>query len=271
MSEDEGVSYIENMAYIGEQYDFDRSSPWIDDDASGFGSSHADQETRIVPGNSFDYPYIHGKSFRANGLGFISMSDEAFESQNIDPVAFSLFDIIFGEEKTTKRLIGFPGKDFTLFTPEMKETLTKISQTAGAKILVSGAYIGTDLALCGDSLTKKFAAQVLHYSPRTNHGSKSGMIYTVNSFKKDNSQQYHYVNDWNPSIYKVESPDAIEPAGKEASVLFRYYGDNKSAGIWYKGKYQTIILGVPIETIATDSNRNAFIKQLLQLMDFSKE
>ena len=267
MSEDEGVPYLSNMSYIGEQYDFDRKSPWLDDDASGFGSSHADQETRIVPGNSFDYPYVHGKSLRNNGLGFISMSDEAFSEQPFNPSSFSLFDLIFGEEKTTSRMIGFPGKDFTVFTPEMRTVLTRISESEGAKILISGAYIGTDLHLCGDTLAKKFARNILHYMPRTNHASKSGLIYTVNSLKKDNSEQYHYVNEWHPTIYKVESPDAIEPAGKEASVLFRYFGDNKCAGIWYKGKYQTVVLGIPIETIASDGERDAFMKQILKIIE----
>jgi hypothetical protein len=271
MCEDEGVPYLENMSYIGEQYDFDRKSPWLDDDASGFGSSHADQESRIVPGNSFDYPYVHGKSLRNNGLGFISMSDEAFVNQKINPSDYSLFDLIFGEEKTTSRMIGYPGRDFTIFTPEMREAIAKIAQNEGARILVSGAYTGSDLALCGDTLAGRFAKNVLHYSPRTNHASKSGLIYTVNSLKKNNSEQYHYINDWHPSIYKVESPDAIEPAGKEASVLFRYFSDNKSAGIWYKGKYQTVVLGIPIETIATDDARDALIGQLLRLMDLKNE
>jgi hypothetical protein len=270
MSEDEGVPYLKNVSYIGEQYDFDRKSPWLDDDASGFGSSHADQETRIVPGNSFDYPYVHGKSLRNNGLGFISMGEDAFVSQSIDPSSFSLFDLIFGEEKTTSRMIGFPGRDFTIYTPPMRETITKIAETDGARLIVSGAYVGTDLKLCGDSLAKKFAANVLHFSPRTDHASKSGLIYTVNSLKDNNSEQYHYVNGWHPTIYKVESPDAIEPAGKESSVLFRYFGDNKSAGIWYKGKYQTIVMGIPIETIATDGARDALFSQLLHLMDLKK-
>jgi hypothetical protein len=133
--------------------------------------------------------------------------------------------------------------------------------------VVSGAYIGSDLRLCGDSLAKKFAAQVLHYSLRTDHGSKSGQIYTVNSLRKNNSEEYHYVNSWHPSIYKVEAPDAIEPVGKEASVLFRYFGDNKSAGVWYKGKYQSVVLAVPIETIATDRERDALMRQLLDLLE----
>ncbi|MEI7830583.1 MAG: fibronectin type III domain-containing protein [Prolixibacteraceae bacterium] len=267
MSEDEGVAYLQNMTYIGEQYDFDRESQWIDDDASGFGSSFADQETRIVPGNSFDYSFVHGESFRNNGLGFISASDELFEEGAYNPTSYSLFDLAFGEEKTTLRMMGFPGRDFTLFTPAMRQVLTKIAGTAGAKILVSGAYVGSDLTLCGDSLAKKFAAEVLHYSHRTAHGSKSGLIYTVNSLKTNLTEQYHYVNNWNPSIYKVESPDAIEPEGKGASVLYRYFGDNKSAGVWYKGLYQTAVLSVPLETISTDSERDALMKQLLRILD----
>jgi hypothetical protein len=164
-------------------------------------------------------------------------------------------------------MIGFPGRDFTIFTPEMREMLTKISTTDGSKIWLSGAYIGTDLNLCGDTLARKFASDILHFFPRTNHASKSGMIYTVNSLKKSLNEQYHYTGNWHPTIYKVESPDAIEPSGKGSSVLFRYFGDNKSAGTWYKGSYQTVIMGVPIETIATDNERDNLVKQLLQLMD----
>jgi hypothetical protein len=266
MAEDEGVAYLENICYIGEQYDFDRKSPWLDDDASGFGSSHADQESRIVPGNNFDYTFVHGKSLQNNGWGFISTSDEAFEKEDYPPTSYSLFDLIFGEEKTTKRMIGNPGTDFTLFTPGMKDKITQIASVDGAKILVSGAYVGSDLELCGDSLTKKFAEEVLHYTHRTNHASKSGMIYTVNNLRKNPSEQYHYTNDWNSNMYKVESPDAIEPSGKDASVLFRFFGDNKSAGVWYDGKYQSVVLSIPIETIESDSQRTSLMKQLLQLM-----
>lgn len=265
MAEDEGVSYIQNPAYIGEQYDFDRNSPWLDDDASGFGSSHADHETMIVPGNTFDYPYIHGKALRANGIGFISMSDESFEKQEFNPSDFSLFDLVFGEEKTTSRMIGIPGRNFSIFTKGMREALSKITSSEGTKVLISGAYIGTDLAICGDTLAKKFAAEVLHYKPRTGHASRSGMIYTVNTIRQDNSSRYHYTNNWNSSIYKVESPDAIEPSGKDALVLYRYFGDNKSAGVWYKGRYQSFVLGVPFETISSESEREALMGQVLKL------
>jgi hypothetical protein len=263
-AEDEGVSYISDLAFIGDQYDFDRKSPWKDDDASGFGSSHADQEALVKPGNSFDYPLVHGTAIVNNGGSFISMSDEAFETRNWDKNSFSMLDIIFGEEKTTRRLYGNNTPAFTLFTPEMRSAIEKFASADNAKILVSGAYVGTDLELCGDTLAAKFAASVLHYRHMTNHASKSGEIFPVNSMKTDFPSDFSFVQNYNPAIYKVESPDAIEPADKESSVLFRYRGDQKSAAVVHNEKTKTMVFGFPFETITTDAERNELMGQILR-------
>ncbi|MFA5328592.1 MAG: fibronectin type III domain-containing protein [Prolixibacteraceae bacterium] len=263
-AEDEGVAWKNDMAFIGDQYDFNRKSPWKDDDASGFGSCFADQETRIVQGNSFDYPLVHGMAFRNNGFGFISMSGKAFEQGKWDKNTFSALDIIFGEEKTTKRLYGFSKTDFTLFTPEMRREIAEYASGESAKLFLSGAYLGTDLELCGDTLAGKFAADVLHYRLMTNHASKSGQVYPVNAMKSDFPSEFHFVQDYNREIYKVESPDAIEPKGEHAKVLFRYKGDNKTAGICFDDKYHTIVLGFPFETITTNQQRDEMVGQILK-------
>jgi hypothetical protein len=262
-AEDEGVSYISDLAFIGDQYDFDRKSPWKDDDASGFGSSHADQEALVKPGNSFDYTLVHGSAIRNNGGSFISMSDEAFEAGNWDKNSFAMLDIIFGEEKTTRRLYGNNTPAFTLYTPAMRNAIEKYASAENAKILVSGAYVGADLELCGDTLAGKFAASVLHYRHMTNHASKSGEIFPVNSMKTDLPSDFSFVQNYNPAIYKVESPDAIEPADKETSVLFRYRGDQKSAAVVHNGKTKTMVFGFPFETVTTDAERNELMKQIL--------
>lgn len=264
MGEDEGVAYKTDLSYIGEQYDFDRKSPWKDDDASGWGSSHADQETRVVQGNSFDYPLVHGQAFRNNGLGFISMSDEAFEQKVWNATDFLALDIIFGEEKTTKPIYGHQKKDFTLFAPEMRQAISEYTSGEKAKLFLSGAYIGTDLELCGDTLARHFASDVLHYRQMTNHASKSGCVYPVNTVKSDFSTEFRFVQDYNPNIYKVESPDAIEPNGENAKVLFRYKGDNKTAGVCFDGNYHSVILGFPFETITTDQQRDELMGEILK-------
>lgn len=262
--EDEGVASTTNISFIGEQYDFDRKSPWLDDDASGFGSSHADQETRIVRGNTFDYPLVHGPAFRNNGFGFISMSDESFERKNWDKNEFAALDIIFGEEKTTERLFGYKKRDFSLFTPEMRSAVEEYVSGENPRLFVSGAYIGTDLLLCGDTLAPRFAADVLHFRFMTNHASKSGRIFPVNAVKSDFSSEFDFVQQYNPAIYKVESPDAIEPKGENAKVLFRYKGDNKTAGVGFDGDYHSIVLGFPFETITTENERDELMGEILK-------
>lgn len=268
---DEGVAYKNDLSFVGGQYDFNRKSPFKDDDAPGFGSSHSDQETHVVQGNSFDYPLIHGQSFRNNGFGFISMSDESFEQKGWDKNAFSAIDLIFGEEKTTKSGIGIRKKDFTLFTPEMREAISEyISGMDTVHIFLSGAYVGTDLDLCGDTLARKFAADVLHYKAMTNHASKSGKVFPVNAVRDRFPNEYSFVQEYNRTIYKVESPDAIEPKGKDAKVLFRYKGDNKTAGICFDGNYHVIAMGFPFETISTDQQRDELMGQILRYWGMRK-
>lgn len=262
--EDEGVADKRDIGFVGGQYDFDRKSPWKDDDASGFGSSHADQETRVIPGNTFDYPLVHGKAFRNNGMGFISMSDEVFEQKNWNAGDFSALDIIFGEEKTTSRLYGFKKKDFTLFTPDMRNAVSEFVSAENARLFLSGAYIGADLELTGDTLARRFASEVLHYRFMTNHASKSGCVYPANAVKSDFREEYKFEQDYNPAIYKVESPDAIEPVGKGAKVLFRYKGDNKTAGVCFDGSYHSVILGFPFETITTGQQRDELAGEILK-------
>lgn len=263
-TEDEGVAYHSNLSFVGEQYDFERKSAYKDDDAPGFGGSHADQEMNIVQGNSFDYPLVHGQALRNNGYGFVSMSDEVFQNKEWDPQAFAALDIIFGEEKTTRRLYGIPKKDFTLFDAGMREAIATYLSADSARIFISGAYVGTDLDLCGDTLARKFAKEVLHYRPLTNHATKSGTVYPVNAVRENFSTSYHFVQGWHPSMYKVESPDAIEPNGKDTKVLFRYQGNNKTAGVGYDGRYHTVVLGFPFESISTDKERDEMMRELLR-------
>jgi hypothetical protein len=266
-SEDEGVAYKRNIAYVGDQYDFDRKSKWLDDDASGHGSSYADQEERIIPGNSFDFPFVHGQAVRDNGFGFVSMSDETFEELNWETQDYSVLDLIFGEEKTTKRIYGRENKDFTIYTPEMREAIRKYISYENANLILTGAYVGTDLELCGDTLAIAFAKDELHFQFRTNHASKLGSVSHTNEVRNNFTGEYQFETGYSLDIYKVEAPDAIEPKGEDAKVLLRYSGNNKSAGVLYDGNYQSVILGFPFETLESKEYRNELMKQMLQFFN----
>ena len=60
-------------------------------------------ETKIIPGNTFDFPYIHGQAIRELGKSFVSVSDEAIEDKDINIDDYKYVDLILGEEKKTRR------------------------------------------------------------------------------------------------------------------------------------------------------------------------
>ena len=66
-----------------------------------------------------------------------------------------------------------------------------------------------------------------------------------------------------PEIYAVEAPDAIEPSGKNGVTAFRYKENNAGAGTIYMGEYKTVILGFPFETIISNNERDALMKDIL--------
>ncbi len=100
---DMGVPDRVDINFTGTQYDFSPRSLYRNNDGPGFGASHADWETRVVPGNSFDFVYRHGVSVRAAGFSFVSAGKKAVEDGRVNLEAYDVVDLILGEEKSTPR------------------------------------------------------------------------------------------------------------------------------------------------------------------------
>ncbi len=260
--DDEGVPYVSDIGYIGEQYDFNRTTPWTDDDNPGWGSCYADKEGQVVPGNTFDFSCVHGKAIANAGYSFVSMSNEAFEQQLPNGNDYSAVDVIFGEQRSTPGYIDPGKKDFVVYTPGMIQALKQLTE-AGIPLFISGAYVGTDMAENKDSVAIRFAKDYLHYTWRTNHADNTGQLRLTDWAPEGFPQSVSYNASYNPGLYKVEAPDGIEPAGNDAVALFRYSSNNISAGICNKGKNKTVVLGFPFETITKESERNELMKAIL--------
>jgi hypothetical protein len=260
--QDRGVADGSEIIATGNQYDFNRKSPWLDDDSPGWGASYNDMAGTLVPGNTFDFPYIHGKSIMAAGRSFYSISDEYFCSEKFSPAGWKTADLIFGEEKSTQFFNDTSVIDFKIYTPEFMKRIREMTET-GTGIFMSGSYVGSDQIVPGDSAAIKFAARVLHFLPRTSHSVKTGGVYTTDYTKQSFSGTMDFNAGTSDLIYAAEAPDAIEPAGKGASCSFRYSENNASAGISYKGNYRTVVLGFPFETINGEKERDLLMKQIL--------
>src|SRR5690606_35989662 len=74
---DAGVPYKWDVSYIGSQHDFSPSSPYKSNLNPGFGASNMDYAGSVMAGNSFDYPFVHGKAIAKAGYSFVSTSVKA--------------------------------------------------------------------------------------------------------------------------------------------------------------------------------------------------
>ncbi|MBN2092581.1 fibronectin type III domain-containing protein [candidate division KSB1 bacterium] len=264
---DQGVPDRYDLCYIGSQYNFNSKSNWLDDDAPGHGASWGNFETQIIPGNSFDFPYLHGKSIHAAGFSFISTSDEAVWDKQIDILQFRLIDLILGEEKLTNWPKPVAEKQFEAFPKKLQSQLSSFV-TNGGNLFISGAYIGTDLFDRNpvDSVNIRFAKKTLGFRWRTNYAVQTGGLWSCDSTLLPFGNSLKFNTNYHPGIYAVEAPDAIEPADRFSRTVLRYSESNMSAGVAYQGPYRGVCFGFPFETILGQKKRDEVMKGILNFL-----
>lgn len=261
---DSGVPYLYDISFIGSQYEYRRNIPWMDDDSPGFGASYANYESVAIAGNSFDYPFVHGKIFASLGYSFVSTSRDGLITDRIDSYDYDIVDLILGKQLQTKRGRGHSEVKYSTFTPSLMEYINTYS-SKGGNILVSGSNVATDLwdSHTTDTTTQHFATNVLKYVWRTNQASRTGEVKAAkNPFGFDLSLSFY--NEPNPVVYSAESPDGVGPAGANSFTIFRYSDNNISAGIAYKGKYNSVVLGFPIETVKDNAKMKDLVESIIK-------
>jgi len=259
---DQGVPYMVDLHKVGSQYDFVRSSPWLDDDSPGHGASYADLESVVIPGNTFDFGRIHGSSIFHAGYSFVTVSDEVFGKGGIDLSTYPAVDYLAGEERTgylpkndtAARFSVFPGGTLRI----LKEYLED-----GGSLLITGAHIASDMHLLGQD---SIVSSVLKYSWRTSNASRLGSFYFMDPEFARTGEKFTFNTGIDPVIYTVEGADALEPADSMATTLIRYSENNMSAGVAYRKNYRLVALGFPFETIIGEAERNRIMRRILHFL-----
>ena len=263
---DQGVADRQDISFVGNQYDFDRNSKWLDDDSPGWGASYGNMEGKVIPGNSFEFPAIHGRAIMAAGYSFVSVSKEAFCHTDFDLSPYFATDIILGKERSTPGLKDPAVVDFKIYTPAFKAKISDLVRRNG-KLFLSGAYIGSEFGERNDSLTADFARDILHFSWRTGHASKGGGFYATDLARKWLKGNWDFNVEYNPAVYTVEAPDGIEPAGKNVITAFRYSENNVSAGVLFNGNCRIVAMGLPFETVLESSEQNRLMEQIIRFFE----
>lgn len=271
---DSGIPYMRDISFIGEMYQHYRDTEYSTNVNAGFGSSHQNYIGKTVAGNTFDYAYIHGKAIMNAGYPFSSCSNEAFCGKDSLWTNAWCVDMICGKQVTT--VIGNANNKtrYTVFEPQMQQAITDYTN-AGGNILVSGAYIATDIWSSIYKYAKdaeatktaiKFAEDVLGYRWASSHASWTGEMYFTNckqmSTEKGGSVTFY--NSVNEDFYSVESPDGLAPRGN-SKVFIRYSDSDIPAGICKEGEgYKTVCIGFPIEAVKNHEDIENIISLTLE-------
>lgn len=274
-NKDHGVPYIKQINYLGSQYEFRRDLPWRDDDAPGFGASRSDHETEVIAGNTFDYPTLHGAALLKAGYSYVSSSVAAIEDGSVKLTKqYTAVDLAMGKQKEVLTGRGAMPSRYRAFSPQLQGAITAYTQ-AGGNVLLSGAYVATDIwdnvNRQVDKASATWAEQVLGYTYLNGRASLDGNVTTVSSgFDKTipAGLKAHFANRLNSEMYAVESPDAIKPSDKSGFTIARYSENNLPAAVATdRGSYRTVVLGFPIETITDDDDRCELIETLMRFLD----
>jgi len=264
---DQGVPWYQDLHTVGAQYDYEKSSPWLDDDSPGHGASYANLEGLVIPGNSFDFPFTHGVSIRRAGYSFVTVSDEALLGDSVNLDDYAAVDFLAGEEKSTLLPKNDSIYQYQVLSASMFRSLD-IYLKQGGNLFISGAHIASDVHLRGqDSL----AASLLKYRWRTSNASRTGEFYFMDSSFGSYRDTYSFNADFDPVIYTVEGADALEPADSAAMTLIRYRENNASAAVAYRGEYGVISMGFPFETIKDEQTRDMIMKKILRYLTEQEE
>ena len=231
------VPYGKGVNYIGEVYDYDSRNEWVTDDNCGWGMCHSDHMDHPTVGNTFDYPVMHGKVLQKMGYSYITTSVAA-----VDSIAgYDAVDVILGKQKTTVL-----GKDtsFHCMPANLRHALTNYLQ-AGGRLLLSGAYIASDMTSEED---KAFVKEQLHYELRTTHASKTGKLRVERLLGKGN---YSFRTEPNEMMLHTENADGIYPA-EGGVVVARFSEANVAAAIGYdktaEGGCKTLCWSIMLES-----------------------
>ncbi len=265
---DNGVPDRYDLGFVGMQFDLNMRSAYRSNDAPGFGASFTDYETRVVPGNTFDFAYIHGEAIKAAGYSFVSCSDEALMDGQVDLAPYKVMDLILGEERRTpwpfKNSELFPDTAFSAFPLKLQRAIKQFL-SKGKALFVSGAYVGTDLFNNPHHPKRDriFAKKWLRFDWVADHAARRGWVQKALRDTAFNLLPFRFNTQYNAKIYTVESPDALNPMSDSWTFL-RYAENRFSAGVAHSGVFKTVVLGFPFETIIGQKQRARLMAEVLK-------
>ncbi|MBQ9231714.1 MAG: xanthan lyase [Prevotella sp.] len=247
---DPGVTYGATAGWVGRQRTFSRSQMG-GETMNDLGWSSDELTGMFIAGNEFNYVATHAKAIAsAQEYNIVSASSKAIETGKIRLKNYALVDLVLGLERNDGHSLVF----YKSFTKNMRKALTDFTQRGGA-LLVSGAYIGTDVA---GTEEQQFVQQTLKCA-------YGGQYRAENDVVEGMGTQIPYYNRLNEEHYAATSADVLNPMPSAFPVM--RYADGQDAAVAYKGKdYRSFTMGFPFECIKDEQKQGSIMRGILNYL-----
>ena len=263
---DGGVPDRVDISFIGPQRVYDPAQLRCNVDSLALGACDGDFATDVIGGNTFDYPYLHGRSVAAAGYSFSAASLRAVERGEVPLGDYPAVDLILGKQRTTTIGRGVCEAEFATFSPELQRRLRGYLADGGA-LFASGCYVASDLweSPEGDA-GRRFAREVLHVGDDGSFRSPRGRVQVMAAHPDFSRGEYRFHTGYGRDHYTVETVNALAPADASAFAVMRYADDGRTAAVACESGGRTLVAGFPFEAIANEALRDRLMRDALRFL-----
>ncbi len=249
LDSDIGVSYGLTAGWNGRQQCFDKSRAGSEGEGS-LGYCGDELAGRFIMGNNRDGSVCHVKDIAMSGAyNVVGCSLEALDNNLVKLDHYNLVDIAFGLQRND----GHSLVVYKTFSETLQSKLKSYAKSGG-RILVSGAYVGSDMTQPHE---RSFMSDVLK-TTFTGTDTNAG-----NNMVDGLGLSFDIIRQINDRHFAATSVDRIAACDGRSFAAMRYQ-DGSTAGVAYDGTdYKSFVIGYPYECINNVRTRQQVMKGLL--------
>lgn len=249
LGSDIGVSYGLTAGWNGRQQCFDKSRAGSEGEGS-LGYCGDELAGRFIMGNNRDGSVCHVKDIAMSGAyNVVGCSLEALDNNLVKLDHYNLVDIAFGLQRND----GHSLVVYKTFSETLQSKLRSYAKSGG-RILVSGAYVGSDMTQPHE---RSFMSDVLK-TTFTGTDTNAG-----NNMVDGLGLSFDIIRQINDRHFAATSVDRIAACDGRSFAAMRYL-DGSTAGVAYDGTdYKSFVMGYPYECINNVRTRQQVMYGLL--------
>ena len=203
-----------SCAYIGQQWNFRRGDPWVNDDNCGFGACHRDFAGQIIVGNTRDWSAQHGRVLRKMRISYVSATTSMVQIDS----TLSMVDVICGRQRQP-------------LSEALRNAITTYLEQGGRVLMSTDHYSAID---------QEWASEYLHARYYAAQATHNGRITSPRH------RLYQLMLEPNEEQLFTCRPEGLEPM-EGATRMANYQDMSCTAAVGYEHK--TLVYGFPLEAV----------------------